>query len=160
MVGVAPMFQGTTFSGLTTLLKGLDFYHTLASLVRPYCEGCVQVVEGSEFLAELHQGGRVVPVTETRKNATASTPATRTVVPLSIKFLMLMSSHDKIVTPYKSGYLSADQVQHVVMEDVCPNSKNWVGRHWTLMFSPISFAIADSFLTPAEARSQIDCDSH
>jgi len=153
VVGVGPLFGGTTFNGLITILKGLNFHNTLASLVSPFCEACTQVVEGSDFLTELHKNGSVIPFPP-RRSRTDTTPPPP---PPSTKYLMVVTSHDEVVTPFTSGYLDNDQVKHVVMEDICPDSAKWVGRHWALMFSPITFAIVDSFLTPADARSQIDC---
>lgn len=154
VVGIGPLFRGSTFNGIITVLKGLNFYNTLATLVNPFCEACTQVVEGSDFLTELHSNGGVIPIPP-RRSKTDTTPPPPP-LPLT-RYLMVMTSHDELVTPYTSGYLDNDQVQHVVMEDVCPESARWVGRHWTLMFSPITFAIVDSFLTPSHAHPQINC---
>ncbi|KAK3843119.1 MAG: hypothetical protein J3R72DRAFT_441662 [Linnemannia gamsii] len=161
--GIAPLFRGTTFRGLITILKGLNFYDTLAILIEQFCPACTQVVERSPFLQELH-------TTVFDPNAPPM-PSVSTV-----NYLMVMTNGDEVVTPFFSGYLDdvgdETKVKHVIVEDICESAVGGGGssgigavlsllplRHVGLMFSPLVFALVDGFLTPESERPVLDCQT-
>lgn len=157
--GIAPPFHGTTLRGLTTILKGLNFYDTLAMLTDQICPACTQMVEGSPFLQELR--------TKKMQPAIAKpTPAPRGPVEGGVKYLVVMTAKDEVITPWTSGYLDdvgggedERRVKHVVVEDLCEYGAGGSFGHLGIMFSPLVFAVVDGFLTPGSARDGLDCQS-
>jgi len=173
-VGIAPLFRGTNLQGLTRLLKGLGFYETLATLVNEFCVACTQMIEGSDYLQELHRGGQVPPtklIALTPTSSPSPPPAQESPLPLLLlptspptssalgtKYMMVMTRRDEFVTPYTSGYLDDKDVKHVVIEDICLAVTGFLS-HQTIMFSPVVFAVVDSYLTPEDARPSLGCES-
>lgn len=159
LTSIAPPFHGTTLRGLTTILKGLNFYDTLASLTDQLCPACTQVVESSPFLQSLRTKVMNPPTLQ-------PAPAPKGPQDGSVKYLVVMTAKDEIITPWTSAYLDdleggdeKGKVTHVVVEDICEYGVGTSFRHLGIMFSPLVFAIVDGFLTPGDARPHLDCQS-
>lgn len=159
LTSIAPPFHGTTLRGLTTILKGLNFYDTLATLTDQLCPACTQVVESSAFLQELRTKERNPPTTQ-------PAPARKGPQDGGVKYLVVMTAKDEVITPWTSGYLDdveggdeEGKVTHLVVEDICEYGVGTSFRHLGIMFSPIVFAMVDGFLTPRDARPRLDCQS-
>jgi hypothetical protein len=159
LTAIAPLFHGTTIRGLTTILKGLNFYDTVATLTDLICPACTQIVEGSPFLQELR-------TKEMQPAVVKPAPEPRGPVEGGVKYLVVMSAKDEVVTPWTSGYLDdvdggeeEGRVKHVVVEDVCEYGVGGPIRHLGMMFSPLVFAVVDGFLTPESDRGSLDCQS-
>ena len=65
----------------------------------PTCVACSQLLSGSSFLGSL--------------NATDETPG-------SVSYTNIVTSYDKVVTPYTSGYLSGPSTSNIRLQDLCP----------------------------------------
>lgn len=159
LTSIAPPFHGTTFRGLTTILKGLNFYDTLATLTDQLCPACTQVVESSPFLQELRTKERNPPTIQ-------PAPAPKGPQDGGVRYLVVMTAKDEVITPWTSGYLDdfeggdeEGKVTHVVVEDVCEYGVGTSFRHLGIMYSPLVFAMVDGFLTPGDARPHLDCQS-
>ncbi|KAG0065603.1 hypothetical protein BGZ89_008110 [Linnemannia elongata] len=159
LTSIAPPFHGTTLRGLTTILKGLNFYDTLATLTDQLCPACTQVVESSAFLQELRTKERNPPTTQ-------PAPAPKGPQDGGVKYLVVMTAKDEVITPWTSGYLDdveggdeEGKVTHLVVEDICEYGVGTSFRHLGIMFSPLVFAMVDGFLTPRDARPRLDCQS-
>ncbi|CAO3573618.1 unnamed protein product [Mortierella alpina] len=155
-VGVAPVLHGTTLHGFTDLLRVLGLF----------CEACVQLIPGSTFLKDLYNDGLSKSVPEDDPMlAKPSRP----------RYKMLMTNRDDLITPYTSGFLldSNEHATNVVLEDICPTATEGLPplrdldqcpfvpalflNHIRIMYSPVTFAIVNSFLDPTNARSPQDC---
>ncbi|KAF9276943.1 hypothetical protein BGZ68_009644 [Mortierella alpina] len=151
-VGVAPVLHGTTLHGYTDFIRAIGLF----------CVACVQMIPNSAFLKDLYKDGRSVPEVA----PSSSGP----------RYMMLMTNQDEVVTPYTSGVLDSEQATNVVLEDICPTAvaggipplqdiekspflPAFVLNHIRIMYSPVTFAIVDSFLDPTNARSSLDCSS-
>jgi len=65
----------------------------------PTCVACSQLLTGSSFLSSL--------------NATDETPG-------AVSYTNIVTSFDKVVTPYTSGYLSGPSTTNIRLQDLCP----------------------------------------
>ncbi|KAF9094078.1 hypothetical protein BGX29_009688 [Mortierella sp. GBA35] len=80
---------GTTVWGLASLLKVLSIYDILEIIIQNYCPACVQVIQNSPFLQELHTHEvNLFPV------PTVKPPTTEEA---AIKYLMVMTNKDEFV---------------------------------------------------------------
>ncbi|WP_431946537.1 esterase/lipase family protein [Actinacidiphila sp. bgisy167] len=97
LVGLAPSNHGTDLGGLLRLL--------------PYFPGAAEAIEhltpqaltdqmaGSAFLTRLNAGGDTLP---------------------GIRYTVIATRYDEVVTPYTSQFLSGPGVRNVVLQDLCP----------------------------------------
>jgi triacylglycerol esterase/lipase EstA (alpha/beta hydrolase family) len=110
LVGLAPSNHGTTVDGLQAL-AGL-----LSGLIN--CDACTEQLAGSAFLARLNGGGDTVP---------------------GVRYTVIESRFDEVVTPFTSAFLSGSSVTNVLLQNSCaadftghlgittdPNALGWV----------------------------------
>ncbi|KAF9942650.1 hypothetical protein BGZ67_000464 [Mortierella alpina] len=161
-VGVAPGLHGTTLHGYTDLLRA----------VGPFCVACVQLMPNSTFLQDLYKKAGQFSAEPEDNRLDSRRPLAKS----GPRYMMLMTNQDDIITPYTSGILDGEDATNVVLEEICPTSAlgRWpplrdldkspffpalVLNHIRIMYSPVTFAIVDSFLDPANARATLDCNS-
>lgn len=95
LVGLAPSNNGTTVDGLGGLAFLLDLGGSST------CTSCVQQIQGSSFLQSLN--------------------AVNDGVNLFVKYVVIETDKDEIVTPYTSAFLTGiGQVQNVTLQNQCP----------------------------------------
>ncbi|MEU9800076.1 alpha/beta fold hydrolase [Streptomyces sp. NPDC051000] len=95
LVGLAPDNHGTTLNGLTRLLPYFPGAEDLISSATP---GLADQIAGSAFITRLNQGGDTVP---------------------EVKYTVIATRYDEVVTPYSSGFLTGSNVRNVVLQDLC-----------------------------------------
>ncbi|MEU6313553.1 alpha/beta fold hydrolase [Streptomyces sp. NPDC047014] len=95
LVGLAPDNHGTTLLGFTKLLPYFPGAEHLISTATP---GLADQIAGSAFLQKLNAGGDTVP---------------------GVKYTVIATKYDEVVTPYRSGFLEGSNVRNVVLQDLC-----------------------------------------
>lgn len=95
LVGLAPDNHGTTLLGFTKLLPYFPGAEDLISTATP---GLADQIAGSAFLQKLNEGGDTVP---------------------GVKYTVIATKYDEVVTPYRSGFLDGPNVRNVVLQDLC-----------------------------------------
>ncbi|MDA5285543.1 esterase/lipase family protein [Streptomyces sp. NPDC054904] len=95
LVGIAPDNHGTTLLGLTKLLPYFPGAEDLISTATP---GLADQIAGSPFLTRLNAGGDTVP---------------------GVKYTVISTRYDQVVTPYRSQFLDGPNVRNVVLQDLC-----------------------------------------
>ncbi|MFJ6938426.1 esterase/lipase family protein [Streptomyces sp. NPDC101132] len=96
LVGLAPDNHGTTLLGLTRLLPYFPGAEDLISAATP---GLADQIAGSAFLTRLNEGGDTVP---------------------GVRYTVISTRYDQVVTPYRSQFLDGPGVRNVVVQDLCP----------------------------------------
>ncbi|MFE2286004.1 esterase/lipase family protein [Streptomyces sp. NPDC059443] len=95
LVGLAPDNHGTTLDGLTQLLPYFPGAENLISTATP---GLADQIAGSAFINKLNVGGDTVP---------------------GVKYTVIATRYDEVVTPYRSQFLSGPDVRNVLLQDLC-----------------------------------------
>lgn len=95
LVGLAPDNHGTTLLGLTKLLPHFPGVEDLLTENTP---GLADQIAGSAFLTKLNAGGDTVP---------------------GVKYTVIATRYDQVVTPYRSQFLSGPDVRNVTLQDLC-----------------------------------------
>jgi triacylglycerol esterase/lipase EstA (alpha/beta hydrolase family) len=95
LVGIAPDNHGTTLNGLTKLL---DHFPGAGDLLSTATPALADQVAGSAFLTKLNAGGDTVP---------------------GVRYTVIATKYDEIVTPYRSQYLDGPNVRNVLIQDLC-----------------------------------------
>jgi triacylglycerol esterase/lipase EstA (alpha/beta hydrolase family) len=98
LVGLAPSNHGTTLDGVATLFQDLGLAPETDAQLSQSCEACVQQIAGSSFLTALNAGGGTRP---------------------NVKYVVIETEDDEVVTPYTSAFLSGRNVQNIVLQDQC-----------------------------------------
>ncbi|WP_030205187.1 triacylglycerol lipase [Streptomyces sp. NRRL S-87] len=96
LVGLAPDNHGTTLLGLTKLLPYFPGAEDLISAATP---GLADQIAGSAFEKKLNEGGDTVP---------------------GVKYTVIATRYDEVVTPYQSQFLNGPDVRNVLLQDLCP----------------------------------------
>ncbi|MEU6525888.1 alpha/beta fold hydrolase [Streptomyces sp. NPDC046924] len=126
LVGIAPSNHGTTLGGLTNLLP---YFPGAGDLLNETTPALAQQVAGSAFLTKLNAGGDTVP---------------------GVRYTVLATRYDEVVTPYRSQYLSGPNVRNVLLQDLCPLD---LSEHLAIgLFDRIAFHEVANALDPANAR--------
>ncbi|MBD0838087.1 esterase/lipase family protein [Streptomyces sp. TRM68416] len=126
LVGIAPDNHGTTLSGLTRLLPYFPGAEDLLSTATP---ALADQIAGSAFLTKLNQGGDTVP---------------------GVRYTVIATKYDQVVTPYRSQYLDGPGVRNVLLQDLCPVD---LSEHLAIgLFDRIAFHEVANALDPARAR--------
>ncbi|MEV0637087.1 alpha/beta fold hydrolase [Streptomyces sp. NPDC050619] len=126
LVGIAPSNHGTTLSGLTNLLPYFPGAEDLLSANTP---ALTDQVAGSAFLTKLNEGGDTVP---------------------GVRYTVLATKYDEVVTPYRSQFLSGSGVHNVLLQDLCPAD---LSEHAAIgLLDRIAFHEVTNALDPAHAR--------
>jgi triacylglycerol esterase/lipase EstA (alpha/beta hydrolase family) len=96
LVGIAPSNHGTDLNGFTHLLP---YFPGAADLLSKNTPALADQVTGSAFLTELNAGGDTVP---------------------GVRYTVIATRYDEVVTPWRSQYLSGPDVRNVLLQDLCP----------------------------------------
>lgn len=124
-VGIAPSNHGTTLNGLTQLL---DYFPGAGDLLSANTPALADQVAGSAFLTKLNEGGDTVP---------------------GVRYTVLATKYDEVVTPYRSQFLSGSNVHNVLLQDLCPLD---LSEHAAIgLFDRIAFHEVANALDPARA---------
>ncbi|MFJ9005383.1 esterase/lipase family protein [Streptomyces canus] len=127
LVGIAPDNHGTTLSGLTSLLP---YFPGIQDLLTTNTPALADQVVGSPFLTKLNEGGDTVP---------------------GVKYTVLATKYDEVVTPYRSQFLSGSGVHNVLLQDLCALD---LSEHVAIgLFDRIAFHEVANALDPAHATS-------
>ncbi|MEU0770971.1 esterase/lipase family protein [Streptomyces albogriseolus] len=95
LIGIPPSNHGTTLSGLTALLPYFPGAEDLLSTATP---ALADQIAGSAFLTKLNAGGDTVP---------------------GVRYTVIATRYDQVVTPYRSAFLTGPNVRNVVLQDLC-----------------------------------------
>ncbi|MFF7204986.1 lipase family alpha/beta hydrolase [Streptomyces sp. NPDC008141] len=126
LIGLAPDNHGTTLSGLTALLPYFPGAEDLLSSATP---GLADQIVGSAFLTKLNAGGDTVP---------------------GVRYTVISTRYDQVVTPYRSQYLDGPGVKNVLVQDLCPVN---LSEHLAIgLFDRIAYHEVANALDPANAR--------
>ncbi|MGW0702532.1 esterase/lipase family protein [Streptomyces sp. NPDC002867] len=126
LVGIAPSNHGTTLGGLTKLLP---YFPGAADLLSERTPALADQVAGSAFLTKLNAGGDTVP---------------------GVRYTVIATRYDQVVTPYGSQYLSGPNVRNVLLQDLCPVD---LSEHVAIgVFDLIAYHEVANALDPAHAK--------
>ena len=109
LIGLAPSNHGTTLDGLTNLLKGLPAGLLNSKFLEaPSLE---EQEEGSAFNKKLFGAGEPVVA--------------------GVKYVVIESEHDEVVTPYTNAFLNSPGVVNIKIQTQCPEDKTeHIGMNW------------------------------
>ncbi|MDN0195949.1 alpha/beta fold hydrolase [Streptomyces sp. S.PNR 29] len=125
LVGIAPSNHGTDLNGLTNLLP---YFPGAADLLSENTPALADQIAGSALLTRLNAGGDTVP---------------------GVRYTVLATKYDEVVTPYRSQYLSGANVRNVLLQDLCPAD---LSEHAAIgLFDRIAFHEVANALDPAHA---------
>ncbi|MGC0332973.1 triacylglycerol esterase/lipase EstA (alpha/beta hydrolase family) [Streptomyces sp. SAI-170] len=132
LIGIAPDNHGTTLNGLTKLLPYFPGAEDLLSMATP---GLADQVAGSAFLTKLNQGGDTVP---------------------GVRYTVIATKYDEVVTPYSSGWLEGPNVRNVLLQDLCPldlSEHLAIGLLDRITFHEVAAALDPAHATPSTCAS-------
>ncbi|MEU3078296.1 esterase/lipase family protein [Streptomyces laurentii] len=132
LVALAPDNHGTTLSGLTRLLPYFPGAEDLISAATP---GLADQIAGSAFLTRLNAGGDTVP---------------------GVRYTVIATRYDEVVTPYTSGWLSGPNVTNVLLQDRCAldlSEHLAIGLTDRIAFHEVSNALDPARATPTTCAS-------
>jgi pimeloyl-ACP methyl ester carboxylesterase len=107
LIGLAPSNHGTTLDGLFTLAS----YYPNANMFMTDCPACQEQEAGSPFMTNL--------------NASPD--------PTDVKYTVIESRNDEVVTPYISAFLP--QATNITLQDQCPLDQ---GEHLSMPYDHIA----------------------
>jgi triacylglycerol esterase/lipase EstA (alpha/beta hydrolase family) len=122
LIGLSPSNHGTTLDGIFTLGE----YFPGAGAFLTDCPACEEQRAGSPFITELNSGGETVP---------------------GVRYTMIQTSYDEVVTPYSSAFLSGPDVTDILLQDQCPLD---FGDHLSMPYDHIADADVLNALDPAD----------
>ncbi|WP_246531103.1 esterase/lipase family protein [Streptomyces bathyalis] len=126
LVGIAPSNHGTTLNGLTKLV---DLIPGLGDAVDGLAPSLMQQKQGSDFINRLNEGGDTLP---------------------GVKYTVIATKYDEVVTPYKSQFLDGPDVKNVTLQDLCPAD---ISEHLAIgLFDKLAFHETANALDPANAE--------
>ncbi|MCX4583174.1 triacylglycerol lipase [Streptomyces sp. NBC_01481] len=132
LIGLAPDNHGTTLSGLAKLLPYFPGAEDLLNAATP---GLADQMAGSAFLTKLNAGGDTVP---------------------GVRYTVIATRYDQVVTPYRSQYLDGANVHNVLLQDLCAVD---LSEHVAIgLLDRIAFHEVANALDPAHA-SRTNCAS-
>ncbi|MEW2285747.1 alpha/beta fold hydrolase [Streptomyces sp. NPDC047841] len=127
LVGIAPDNHGTDLDGLTHLLP---YFPGAEDLLKATTPGLADQITGSAFLTRLNAGGDTVP---------------------GVRYTVIASRYDEVVTPWRTQYLSGSGVRNVLLQDLCPLD---LSEHLAIgLFDRIAFHEVANALDPAHATA-------
>jgi hypothetical protein len=103
LIGLAPSNHGTTLDGLTTLLEVFPFASEFTTGLLEFlgAPSLPEQEEGSAFIKKLFGGGDPVVA--------------------GVRYAVIETSHDEVVTPYTHAFLSGSGVTNVTIQEQCPS---------------------------------------
>ncbi|KAG0291278.1 hypothetical protein BGZ96_005315 [Linnemannia gamsii] len=115
---------GTTLANIVTILETANLFGATKGVFNPACKACYQLTVGAPFLNELNEGGDTYP---------------------EVKYLMLVSKYDELVTPYTNGFLRTlgPNVHNVELQQLCQRD---LSEHLAQSTDPIAFNAIEYFL--------------
>jgi triacylglycerol esterase/lipase EstA (alpha/beta hydrolase family) len=128
LVGIAPSNHGTTLGGLATLAGA---FPGALDLLAAGCPACRDQVQGSPFLTALNAGGDTVP---------------------GVKYTVIQSKYDEVVTPYTSAFLSSPDVTNITIQKQCVLD---FGDHLSMTSDHIVGRDVLNALDPAHAQAPL-----
>ena len=120
---ISPLNHGTTLFGIATLLaeNGLSSSSS--------CAPCAEQTAGSAFMQKLNGNGETVP---------------------GVRYTVIASRYDEIITPYQSQFLSGRNVDNVLLQRQCALD---AVDHLASQYDSISLRDVLNALDPAHARA-------
>ncbi|MEU9881951.1 esterase/lipase family protein [Streptomyces phaeochromogenes] len=134
LVGIAPDNHGTTLNGLAQLL---DYFPGAADLLSTAPPALADQVAGSAFLTKLNAGGDTVP---------------------GVRYTVIATKYDEVVTPYRSQYLDGPNVRNVLIQDLCAvdlSEHAAIGLIDRIAFHEVANALDPAHATPTTCLSVI-----
>jgi triacylglycerol esterase/lipase EstA (alpha/beta hydrolase family) len=132
LVALAPSNHGTTLDGLTALVQAFGAAGLVNLGLNALCTACVEQEAGSAFLASLNAGGETVA---------------------GVRYTVIESVYDEVVTPYTSAFLSGPGVTNITLQSQCPLD---LSDHLEIAADPVALADALNALDPA-APVRVPC---
>ncbi|MEU3298594.1 MULTISPECIES: esterase/lipase family protein [unclassified Streptomyces] len=135
LIGLAPDNHGTTLNGLTGLLK---YFPGVADLISSNTPGLADQMAGSAFLTKLNQGGDTVP---------------------GVRYTVIATKYDEVVTPYRSAFLSGPDVRNVTVQDLCAidfSEHVAIGLFDRIAYHEVANALDPARATPTTCASVFD----
>ncbi|MFF0594904.1 esterase/lipase family protein [Streptomyces antibioticus] len=132
LVGIAPNNHGTTLGGLTKLLP---FFPGAEDLLNAATPALAQQVVGSDFMTNLNAGGDTVP---------------------GVRYTVIATRYDEVVTPYRTQFLTGDNVRNVLLQDLCPldlSEHALIGLVDKIAFHEVANALDPARATPTTCAS-------
>ncbi|KAF9969612.1 hypothetical protein BGZ73_007980, partial [Actinomortierella ambigua] len=126
-VGISPIQQGTTLSGIVLFGKATGLFGPAQPAVDYFCPGCYQMVYDSDFIKKLNSGGDTIP------GVIHSNLATRT---------------DEIVTPWRNSFQKGPSTNDI-LQSLCLLALN---EHLTIITNPITTRWVLNQLDPDNAQ--------
>jgi triacylglycerol lipase len=130
-VGMTTLWEGTNTGGLATVNQVatvLGLTPALQASIDQFCSSCRQFLQGSRFLARLHERG----ITSRR-----------------VTYTNIVTKNDELVVPYTSGLLApAKNVTNVVLQDYCPLDQ---AEHASVFADPVTAGFIYRALDPGHA---------
>ncbi|HEY4451749.1 MAG TPA: alpha/beta fold hydrolase [Solirubrobacteraceae bacterium] len=123
LVGLAPSNHGTTLDGLATLAS---FFPGSSAFLASLCPACEEQEAGSAFLSNLNAGGDTVR---------------------GVKYTVIESANDEVVTPYTSAFLSGKNVTNILLQSQCALDQ---GEHLSMAYDHIADADVLTALDPTQ----------
>ncbi len=126
VVAVAPPTHGTTFGDSLTIAGALGILPEVTTIIGSYgCPACSELSTGSDLVNQLNTG----PVTQP-----------------GIAYTIIASTHDELVTPYGTEFVSEPGVSNQTVQTLCPLDP--VG-HVGLIYDPDVEQMIRNALDPA-----------
>ncbi|MDQ0944544.1 triacylglycerol lipase [Streptomyces sp. V1I1] len=135
LIGLAPDNHGTTLNGLTKLLPYFPGAEDLLSAATP---GLADQMAGSAFLTKLNAGGDTVP---------------------GVRYTVIATRYDEVVTPYRSQYLAGPGVQNVLLQALCAvdlSEHVAIGLFDRIAYHEVTNALDPAHATPTTCASVFD----
>ncbi|WP_329329727.1 esterase/lipase family protein [Streptomyces luteogriseus] len=135
LVGIAPSNHGTDLNGFTELLP---YFPGAADLLSKNTPALADQVTGSAFLTKLNTGGDTVP---------------------GVKYTVIATKYDEVVTPWRSQYLSGPDVRNVLLQDLCSvdlSEHVAVGLLDRVVFHEVANALDPGRATPTTCLSAFE----
>jgi triacylglycerol esterase/lipase EstA (alpha/beta hydrolase family) len=132
LVGIAPNNHGTTLSGLANLLP---YFPGAGDQLDSATPALAQQVVGSAFMTKLNEGGDTVP---------------------GVRYTVIATRYDEVVTPYRSQFLSGSNVRNVLLQDLCPADPSehvLIGLTDRVAFHEVANALDPAHATPTTCAS-------
>lgn len=135
LVGLAPSNYGTTVDGFTTLISDFGLLGVSTALLSAKCEACVQQLQGASFLNNLN----------------------RTPTVSNVKYVVIETEDDEVVTPYTNAFLpAASNVRNILLQKQCPQDGS---DHLSIPYDSNALADMVNALGPNAANFVPNCQS-
>ncbi len=103
LIGLAPSNHGTTLSGLTKMVEVFPFADEIVSGLLEFlgAPSLPEQQESSAFIKKLFGSGEPVVA--------------------GVKYVVIETDHDEVVTPYTNAFLSGSNVTNITIQSQCPS---------------------------------------